>query len=65
MSTVLDKIPSIVENHPNYKRTVPDATSETSFRYNFGHRDDMARELVLSVLVFDVPNQAEITSVGT
>ena len=56
MSTVLDKIPSIVESHPNYKRTVPDATSETSFRYHFGHRDDMARELVLSVLVFDVPN---------
>ena len=62
MSTVLEKIPSIVENHPNYKRTVPNAASETSFRYHFGHRDDMARELVLSVLVFDVPNPTESTS---
>ena len=55
MSTVLDKIPSIVENHPNYKRTVSRGAGETSFRYHFGHRDDMARELVLTVLVFDVP----------
>ena len=55
MSTVLDKIPSIVESHDNYKRTLSDGAGETSFRYHFGHRDDMARELVLTVLVFDVP----------
>ena len=55
MSTVLEKIPSIVESHQNYKRTESNAASETSFRYRFGHREDMARELVLTVLVFDVP----------
>ena len=55
MSTVLDKIPSIVESHDNYKRTLSDGAGETSFRYHYGHRDDMARELVLTVLVFDVP----------
>ena len=62
MSTVLEKIPSIVENHPNYKRTVPNAASETSFRYQFGHQDDMARELALTVLVFNVPNLVESAS---
>ena len=36
MSTVLDKIPSIVESHDNYKRTLSDGAGETSFRYHFG-----------------------------
>ena len=54
MSTVLNRIPDVVREHAGYKadRTCP---SETGFRYVFGHRDDANRELILTVLVFDVP----------
>ena len=54
MSTVLNRIPDVVREHAGYKadRTYP---SETGFRYVFGHRDDANRELILTVLVFDVP----------
>ena len=54
MSTVLERIPTAVKEHPSYKaeREYP---LETGFRYIFGHRDDPNRELYLTVLVFDVP----------
>ena len=54
MSTVLNRIPDAVREHASYKadRTY---VSETGFRYVFGHRDDANRELILTVLVFDVP----------
>ena len=43
-----------MSNHPNFKREIADE-SETRFRYVFAHRDDANRELLLSVLVFEVP----------
>ncbi len=54
MSTVLNGIPKTVRDHSNYKseRTTK---SETEFRYIFGHRDDINREITLSILAFDVP----------
>ena len=54
MSTVLSKIPEVVENHPNYKGT-QGYSHESGFRYRFGHKNDMNRELTLTVLVFDIP----------
>ena len=54
MSTVLKRIPEAVKDHPNYK-TSRDYDSETGFRYILRHRDDANREIVLTVLVFDVP----------
>lgn len=54
MSTVLGRVPDVVKDHPNYKREAP-YDSETGFRYIFGHRDDLNRELTLTVLVFDIP----------
>ena len=54
MSTVLDKIPGAVKNHSNFKRELP-SESETGFRYILGHRDDLNREITLTVLAFDVP----------
>ena len=54
MSTVLQRIPEVVQGHPNYK-TDQDYDSETGFRYVFGHRDDADRELTLTVLTFDIP----------
>lgn len=53
-SAVLAKIPDVVKAHPNYKRELP-CQSETGFRCILHHRDDTNRELVLTVLAFDVP----------
>jgi len=54
LSTVLEKIPNILESHPNFKRGIK-YDAETGFRYMLHHRDDTNRELVLTVLVFEVP----------
>ena len=54
MSTVLDKIPGVVKKHSNYKRELR-YEPETGFRYILGHRDDLNREIMLTVLAFDVP----------
>ncbi len=54
MSTVLEKVPKVIEKHPNYKAS-HEFNSETGFRYVFSHRDDSERELTLTVVVFDVP----------
>jgi hypothetical protein len=54
-SSVLEAIPSTVESHPNYKRFLG-RLSETNFRYIFSHRDDANREMILTVLAFDVPS---------
>ena len=54
MSTVLQRIPQAVREHANYKTDL-NYESESGFRYVFSHRDDLDRELMLTVLVFDVP----------
>lgn len=54
LSNVLTAIPETVAMHKNYKKSVKQL-SETHFRYVFAHRDDPNRELILSILVFDVP----------
>ena len=54
LSTVLEKVPGVVEAHSNYKRTL-DYPHETGFRYTLHHNGDPHRELTLTVLVFDVP----------
>lgn len=54
LTNVLVKIEEIIKTHKNYKRDLK-RVSETEFRYLFGHRDDLSRELILSVLVFEVP----------
>ena len=54
MSAVLEGVAKTVKDHPNCKREQR-RNSETEFRYVFGHRGDMYRELTLTILVFDVP----------
>lgn len=54
LSRVISAIPEAVTTHNNYKKSLPQV-SETHFRYIFAHRDDANREMVLSILVFDVP----------
>ena len=54
MTTVLEKVPEQLRSHQNYKRAI-DTGKETRFRAVLSHRDDPTRELLLTVLVFDVP----------
>lgn len=53
-SSVLPKIPEVVKSHPNFKRELSYG-SETAFRFVLHHRDDKNRELILTVLAFEVP----------
>lgn len=53
-TTVLSKIPQGLASHPNFKQHV-ELAGETRFRSVFRHRDDPNRELLLTVLAFDVP----------
>ena len=54
LSNVLKQIPEIVKNHSNFKREA-NYNSETGFRFILNHKDDKARELYLTILVFEVP----------
>ena len=56
-SRVLAAIPETVKQHPNFKRELGGST-ETRFRYCFCHKDDANRELVLTILAFDVPSSS-------
>lgn len=53
-SRVLTQIPEVVKAHPNFKRELP-YPSETGFRFVLHHRDDKNRELILTILAFEVP----------
>lgn len=54
-SRVLSTISETAKAHPNFKREII-GSNETQFRYCFAHRDDSNRELLLTILAFDVPN---------
>lgn len=54
-SAVIESIPEVVVTHPNYKRTL-EKTGETSYRFVFSNRDDENREMLLTIMAFDVPN---------
>jgi hypothetical protein len=52
----LQKIPEVFKAHPNFKRQLDYHTEpETGFRFILHHRDDPDRELIVTVLVFEVP----------
>jgi hypothetical protein len=53
-SHVIAEIPPTMKAHPNFKRDLGQ-TSETSSRYVFAHRDDPNREMIITVLAFEVP----------
>lgn len=53
-SSVVAKVPEVVEQHPNYKRTLT-FEGEAGDRFVLHHRDDPGRELILTVLAFEVP----------
>lgn len=53
-SAVLEKIPGVAKSHGCFKREV-EKKGETEFRYIFHQPDDPNRELILSILAFNVP----------
>ena len=53
---VLETIKSTTNEHANCIREL-DQPSESSFRFIFSHRDDVDRELTLTIVAFDVPNE--------
>lgn len=53
-SLVLGKIPEVLRTHSNYVRDLP-FNSDSGFRAILRHKDDLDRELTLTVLAFDVP----------
>lgn len=54
LTTVLQKIPELVKAHPNFRKQ-QEYNSESAFRFLLHHKDDKARDLILTVLVFEVP----------
>jgi len=53
---VLAQIVPIVEKHQCFKREVG-KTGETEWKFVFGNRNDLNREIHLAVMVFDVPKE--------
>lgn len=58
-STIVMKMVETATEHPNCKRG-PTAESETRFRFVFASNDDPAREIVLTVMAFNVPNPPSV-----
>jgi hypothetical protein len=54
LSDVLVKVQAAAKAHPHYKRG-PAVVDETRLRFTFGNPSDHNREVILTVLVFDVP----------
>jgi hypothetical protein len=53
-STVLARIPEGLRTHPNFKREEKQ-DGETRFRAIVSHKNDPSRELIVTVLAFEVP----------
>jgi hypothetical protein len=54
LSKVIESAKAETERHANCKRVLG-PKSETCFQYVFAHRDDANREMILTLLIFDVP----------
>jgi len=53
-SKVVEAIPQVVKTHSNFQKD-EGKRGETRFRYAFRHKDDPAKVLHVTILVFDVP----------
>ena len=54
---MLAQIPDIFKKHPNYKNQL-EYNSETGFRFVFHHNDDKNRDIIITAIVFEVPNES-------
>jgi hypothetical protein len=55
---VVDQISDTIANHPKFRRRL-DYAHESGFRFVLSQRDEDSRELLLTVLAFDVPRWQE------
>jgi hypothetical protein len=55
LSAVLNQIPAVLKEHTNVIRQIPSSADETGFQFMLHHSDDPEREMVLTVLVFEIP----------
>ena len=53
-SAVLEQIPEVMKNHPTFRQELS-YPSETRFRFILHHPEDKNRELLLTVLAFEIP----------
>ncbi len=53
-SKIVNQIPDILEKHPNFKRKTQ-FVSESGFRFIMSNKDDANKEVVLTILLFNVP----------
>ena len=51
---VLNQIVKIVESHPNHIKKIK-YDNDTGFRFILRHRDDKEKELILTILLFNIP----------
>lgn len=54
LSNIINQISPVLQEHPNFKKEVP-YDNETGFRFLMHMPNDKNRELILTVLIFDVP----------
>jgi hypothetical protein len=54
-SSVVRKIPEVVRHHATFKRELSYEESETGFRFFLRRPDDPEREIMLTILAFNVP----------
>jgi hypothetical protein len=63
-TAVLAKIAESVPKHPHFKRDCG-KSGETTFRYVFAQPNDINREIILTVLAFDIPTEpAQTEDIG-
>jgi hypothetical protein len=53
-SDVTSAIPKILKEHPNFKRQLP-CSGETNSRFVFHHNEDPNRDLIITILAFNIP----------
>ncbi|MBW1823581.1 MAG: hypothetical protein JRI87_03305 [Deltaproteobacteria bacterium] len=58
-TNVISQIPKVTKKHKNFKKQL-EYKSETGFRFIFNHTEDKNRELILTVLAFNIPQRNKI-----
>jgi hypothetical protein len=54
LTKVISEAQRAMKDHPNYK-SGPTTESETRFRYTFTHPDDQQRDIIVTLMLFNMP----------
>ncbi|WP_125153653.1 hypothetical protein [Clostridium rectalis] len=63
LSNIIKKIPDLSQKHPNYKKEI-NIQQETWFRYIFTQPNDNNREILLTIMVFDIPVEKKVIEIN-